>query len=98
MRIRNVTPDHIPSPISTTPYITDIIGFALAIVGLTSGVVQGMTGWVFWVGVDVLAGGLLVRGPAQLSLGLGGVWGKVLVLGLCVGSVAAALGVMRGAL
>ncbi|CAI6326227.1 unnamed protein product [Periconia digitata] len=40
-----------------------------------------------WTGIAVAAGGLLVRGPAQAGLGLGGgILGKATVLGMCAAS------------
>ncbi|KAF2258031.1 DUF1295-domain-containing protein [Lojkania enalia] len=38
---------------------------------------------MLWSGIAMVAGGLLVRGPAQVGLGLGGVGGKALVAGMC---------------
>ena len=41
-----------------------------------------------WAGLAIAAGGLLVRNPAQVGLGLGGLGGKVLVTGMCAASPA----------
>lgn len=41
-----------------------------------------------WSGIALTAGGLLVRNPAQVGLGLSGLGGKVLVAGMCAVSPA----------
>lgn len=121
--LKNATPGLASSVVAAKPYLTDILGIALFVFGLTFEIIadRQKSAWsqekkdkkhseefltrglwsksrhpnyfgemTLWTGIAAAAGGLLVRHPAQVGLGLErlGFGGKVLVAGMCAASPA----------